>query len=157
MSDPKLGPSPAQIAMMGHNITARIATGAARRRRRIRAGLAATVVATGLAITAAAIGVATATPEAQAAAYFCYLADDLGADWAAFGPLDGGPPPTGNTARVASALESCEYGFGFFGVQAPAPTACELPNLQLAVFPNLERADATTFCTSLGLGLPPLD
>ena len=154
MSEPNLGPSPAQITLMGHNIVARIAARTARRRRRVRIAIAGGAIAVGLGITAATIGITAAPPEVQAIGYSCYVADDLGAEFHVMPYPDGLEPPAG-AERIAAALAMCDIAFGQYGVQVPDPTVCELRDLRLAVFPNSERLDADELCTSLGLGLPP--
>jgi len=155
MSAPQLGPTPSQITMMGHNISARIVAAKARRRRQVRVTVAAGAVALGLGITAAGIGVATAPPATRASMFSCYPADDLGSSPTGIDAFDGIVPES--TERVAAALAACDYVFGVNGVPTPDPTACELPDLRLGVFPNVERVDDEEFCTSLGLGLPPVD
>jgi len=155
MSAPQLGPTPSQVTMMGHNISARIVAAKARRRRRVRLTVAAGAVALGLGITAAAIGVATAPSASRASMFWCYPADDLSSSPTGIDAFDGVVPA--RTERVDAALAACDYVFGMNGIQTPDPTACELPDLRLGVFPNFERVDADEFCASLGLGSPPLD
>jgi hypothetical protein len=154
MSEPNLGPSPAQITLMGHNIVAKIAARRARRRRRVRFAVAGGVVAVGLGITAATIGITAAPPGIQATGYSCYVADDLGADFHVMPYPDDLTPPPG-PERIAAALELCDIAYGMHGVQVSDPTVCELRDLRLGVFPNTERLEPRALCTSLGLGLPP--
>lgn len=153
MSAPLLGPSHAQITMMGHNISARIVAARARRRRQIRLTIAAGAVTVGVALSAAGIGVATAPPAVQETVFSCFPVDNPGSTVASISALDGLAHEGAD--RVHAALEACTYLYGFNGVQSPDPTACELPDLRLGVFPNLEKVDDEEFCRSLGLGLPP--
>jgi hypothetical protein len=154
MSEPNLGPSPAQITLMGHNIVAAIAARRARRRRQMRIAVAAGAVSLALGMTAGAVGISIAPTELQESAFTCFLTDD---PRGAFANVQNFDDLSGMDAaeRVTLALESCAIGFGDAGVPAPQPTACELRDLRLGVFPNSERLDAAELCTSLGLGLPP--
>jgi hypothetical protein len=154
MSAP-LGPSPAQITIMGHNIEARIVAATARRRRQVRFTIAAAAVSVGVALTAAGIGVATVPPDVQAASFSCFSADDLRSTPVGVDAVDGVEHE--GAARVAAALAACGVIFGLDGIQAPDPTACELADLRIGVFPNVEEIDADEFCGALGLGRPPLD
>jgi len=155
MSAPQLGPSPAQITIMGHNISARIVAVKARRRRRVRMAIGAAALAIGLGVTAAGIRAATAPPAIQASMFSCYSVDDPRSDPTGIDAFDGIVHE--GTDRVEAALEACSYIFGQDGVQTPGPTACELPDLRLGVFPNVEQVADDEFCASLGLGRPPLD
>jgi len=155
MSAANLGPSPAQITIMGHNISARILAAKARRRRRARLAVAAGAVTVGVALTAAGIGVATAPPAVQATMFTCFPMDDPRSTPTGINALDGVEHE--GAARVAAALAACDFVFGLDGVQTPDPTACELPDLRLGVFPNVRQVDDDEFCRDLGLGLPPLD
>jgi hypothetical protein len=152
MSAPQLGPSPAQITMMGHNISARIVAAKWRRRRRVRLTIAAAGLAAGVAVTAAGIGVAAAPPDVQARGFTCYTVDDLSGVFHVV-PYPQDLPAPSPSERVAAALEMCDLGYGMNGVQAPHPTACVLPDLRIGVFPNLRGLEAGEFCESLGLGL----
>jgi hypothetical protein len=153
MSEPNLGPSPAQITIMGHNITARITARRTQRRRNARLALAGGALLVGVTLTAAVYAVASAPRDAQAGTFSCYSADDLGSDFSA---VAFGDHAVTDAARVAAALEACEISYGLDGVIAAQPTACELPDLRLAVFPNVETVDdVAAFCTALGLGTPP--
>lgn len=153
MSAPPLGPSPAQITFMGHNIAARIAALRARRRRRTRLAIVGSVVAVGVALTAAGIAVATAPADVRATTFTCFTADDPGSTSVSMSLLDEQVGLEGDEL-VAAVLESCDIAFGMSGVTTPAPTACELADGRLGVFPNLPRLDPVAFCTSLGLGRP---
>ncbi|WP_395638179.1 hypothetical protein [Pseudolysinimonas sp.] len=155
MSTP-LGPSPSQITMMGHNIVAKIAARTKRRRRRVRVAVATASLGLGLGLTAAAIGVASAPPEVLSSAFSCFPSDDLNGPVAIMGSSDD-LRDLDESGRLALALELCSIAFSTQGVVSPQATACELPDLRLAVFPNVGRVDAVDFCTSLGLGLPPVD
>ncbi|HWH97331.1 MAG TPA: hypothetical protein VNS80_03105 [Pseudolysinimonas sp.] len=153
MSEPKLGPSNAQITFMSHNISARIAKTRVRRRRRIELGIAAGGVVVGIALTAAGILVTSAPSAVQATGYSCFVADDPRSNYAVM-PLPGDVEPPVGDERIALALEMCNVAFERDGTEAPYPTVCELPDLRLAVFPNLRAVGGTEFCTSLGLGTP---
>jgi hypothetical protein len=154
MSAP-LGPSPAQITIMGHNISARIVAAKARHRRQVRLTIAAGAVTVGVALTAAGIGVASAPPDVQAASFSCFSADDLRSTAAGVNALDGAVHE--GAERVAAALAACDVVFGLDGIQTPDPTACELADLRIGVFPNVDEIEADEFCQVLGLGRPPLD
>lgn len=154
MSAPGLGPSPTQIARM----RARIAEGVARRtrerRRRARLTMAVSAAALAALVTAGSIVVATWPREVTAGGYLCFVADDPAATSHSIGyPTDLEPPETA-PERVAAALEMCAIAYGAEGITAPHPTVCELPDLRLAVFPNLRSVDDAEFCASLGLGIP---
>ena len=153
MSEPNLGPSPAQITIMGHNIAARISTRRRQRRRTARLALAGGALLVGVTLTAAVYAVASAPREVQAGTFNCYSADALDSEFSA---VWFGDHAVTAAARIAAAVEACEISYGMDGVLAPQPTACELPDLRLAVFPNVERIDdVEAFCTALGLGTLP--
>lgn len=154
MSTPPLGPSPAQITIMGHNIAARISALRTRRRRRIRLAIAGSVVAVGVALTAAGIAVATAPADVRATTFTCFTTDDPGSTSVSMTLLEEQVGLEGD-ALVTAVLESCDIAFGMSGVATPAPTVCELADGRLGVFPNVRLLDPVAFCTSLGLGLPP--
>lgn len=154
MSAPPLGPSPAQIRLMGHNIAAEIAARRVRRRRHARIAIAAAGLAIGLVVTAAGIRVATAPADVQMTGYSCYQADDPRGISDSIGYPDDIEPPTA-AERVDAAIEMCLIAFGHNGVHAPDPTVCELPDLRLGVFPNTFRVEDTELCRSLGLGPAP--
>jgi hypothetical protein len=156
MSDPLLGPSPAQITMMGHTISARIAAAALRRRRRRRIAIATVALGVGAALTAAAIGVATAPPAAQTSGITCFLADDARGEATSTDLFDEQRGAEG-AQLVTYAIEQCAVIYGLKGLETPDPVACELPDLRLAVFPNLEGTDASVLCRTLGLGPAPTD
>ena len=151
MSEPQLGPSPAQITLMGHNISAKIVAARARRRKRIRLVIGGAALATVLGITGAAVAVATAPPEVQAKGYTCFAADDPAGVFHVVPYPDDLPAPAPDQ-RVLAALEMCALGFSMNGIQAPHPTVCTLPDLRLGVFPNTRGLEAVEFCRSLGLG-----
>ena len=153
MSAPHLGPSPAQVTLMGHNIAAKIVAARARRRKRVRVAIGAGVLMAGVAITAAGIAVAAAPPEVQATGYTCFATDDPNGVFHVVPYPDDLPAPAPDQ-RVTAALEMCALGFSMNGVQAPHPTVCELPDFRLAVFPNQFGLEAEEFCASLGLGRP---
>jgi len=154
MSVPGLGPSPAQITMMGRNIAARIAEATRRRRRRRRIAIGGMIVAVGLALTAAGPVVASVPPAVQDAVVVCFSDDDVRSDYASIEIL-----PELRGARgdrlVGIAVDTCAVVYGNRGVFAPDPTVCELPDLRLGVFPNLRALDHAAFCRGLGFGLPP--
>lgn len=154
MSAPTLGPSAAQITMMSHNITARIAEAARRRRRRQRIAIAGAAVGAGLAVTAAGIGVAAIAPAEQGFATSCYLTDDPRGEFTSIVFLDE-QSSADDPEPAAFAIEACAVVYGNEGVLAPDPTVCELPDLRLGVFPNARALDDAAFCRALGLGLPP--
>ena len=154
MSEPNLGPSPAQITMMSHNIAARIEAAVRGRRKRTRVALAAGVAAVGIALRAAGVVVAIAPPEVRATGFTCFSGDDLGSDYDVIAMTDGELPAEG-AERVEAARELCLVSFGMTGVAAPAPTVCELADHRLAVFPNQARLDEDEFCVALGLGPAP--
>ncbi len=145
-----LGPSRAQIARMRGNITALILESRRRRRRHARLALGATAAAVAAVLTAGIVE-RVFPDEIVAGAYVCYTADSTGS--AAHGmpyPLDLEPPST-TQGQVDAALLLCGLAYAREGVDAPDPTACRLPDLRLAVFPNVARLEHHAFCTSVGL------
>lgn len=146
----EIGPSAAQIALMGQRIDA--GTRRIDRRRRIQTRLALAAAALGLAaaVTGAAIAVAAAGPTEQARVFDCHLTADVDGVVGRIGFDDQGVDPG---SRVELALALCADRFEVLGESVPNPTACELPDLRLAVFPNVDRLDEEDFCASLGLGV----
>lgn len=154
MSDPKLGPSAAQITMMGHNISSRITALRARRRRRARLLAAAGGLVVVGALTAAVIAVRPVPEEIHGVYITCFHADDPGSTFSSSSALEDADLST-VAGRIDAALTVCDLLYGQAGVFAPAPTVCELRDLRVAVFPNQALIDdPEKFCTSLGLGLP---
>lgn len=155
MSDPKLGPSPAQIAMMGHNIQAQLDDRARRRRRRTR-GLALGVglaLLIGGSVTAAALAVRPAPDEQIRYLVDCYptpaiTPDDFGR--VLFLPEENDDVPFGSEFALMQCLRAYERE----QIDAPNPTVCELADLRLGVFPNPEDIPQEQFCVALGLHAP---
>jgi hypothetical protein len=154
MSAPLLGPSAAQITMMGHNIAARIAEATRRRRRRRRLTVAGAVLGAGLALSAAGIGVAIAPPAVQASVVTCYFTDDTGGQFMSLNVLDEHLGASGQ-GRLEVAIQTCALAYGSEGVHTTDPAVCELRDLRLAVFPNADALGDDALCRKLGLGRPP--
>lgn len=144
----QLGPSAAQITMMGHNISAAIATETRRKRRRIRLGLLGTGVATALALTAAGIAVATAPDAMRAGTFACYTADDLAADVRSIGLTEDSLDPS--IPRTDLAVAACAIEYARVDIPLVDPAVCELPDGRLAVFPDVADRD-DGLCAALGL------
>lgn len=154
MSDPKLGPSPAQIAMMGHNIQAQLGDRARRRRRRTR-GLALGIglgLLIGGSVTAAALAVRPAPAEQIRYVVDCYPAPAVSADFGRvlFLPEENDDVPFGSEFALMQCIRTYERE----QIDAPNPTVCELADLRLGVFPNPEAIPREQFCVALGLHAP---
>lgn len=155
MTDAPLGPSSAQITIMGHNIAAAITDVARRRRRRARLVIAGTAAAIALGVSAAAIAISAVPPEYQAGTFRCYTSEDLSGPpiWISYTDPDGASSadPSG-TSEIA--LEVCAAEYDQIGITVHNPTVCELPDLRLAVLPNARDEDPDEFCPALGFGVP---
>lgn len=150
MTAADLGPSPAQITLMEQRIGAR--TRHLDRIRRIRTRVAVGVAVLGLAaaVTGAAVAIAAAGAPEQARVFDCHLTADPAGDAGRIGFDDQGIDPG---SRVDLAVALCADRYALLGETVPNPTACELPDLRLAVFPNVEQLSEEDFCASLGLGI----
>lgn len=150
MTTHELGPSAAQIALMGQRIDAGTRRIDRVRRVRTRIAVGAAVLGLAAAITGAAVAIAAAGAPEQARVFDCHLtadpAGEAGRIWFDDQGLDAG-------SRVELAVTLCADRYALLGETVPQPTACELPDLRLAVFPNVERLDEEAFCASLGLGV----
>jgi hypothetical protein len=148
----RLGPTPAQITMMSHNISAVIDRRASRRRRRLRAATAGVGLAAllGAAITAGTMSVSRAPEQTLDDTFDCFVTPDPGGVVSRVSFLDEVTEEYGS--RREFALELCETVYRNRGTDVPNPTVCELPNLRLAVFPNAGNDPDDEFCTALGLG-----
>lgn len=154
MSDPRLGPTSAQITMMGHLIHARIDDGRRRRRRRrLTALVGGLALAVGVAVTAAAIAVRPAPDDQVRYLVDCHPEPALTEEYSRvlYLPDEDSDVPFGSEF----ALLQCTRIYERMGVDAPNPTVCELSDLRLGVFPNRDELPADEFCLRLGLAAPP--
>lgn len=155
MTDPRLGPSPAQIDRMRRNIGDLIAARRRERSRRVRTSVIVGAAAAALVVSAASIVVVAMPPEVTAGSYACFTDDDLGATTHTIGYPDDLERPQTTADQVAAAVELCAVAFHANGLEPPAdPTVCRLADLRLGVFPNAARLDDEALCTSLGLAVP---
>lgn len=144
----EIGPSPAQIALMGQRIDAGARRIDRRRRIQTRIALGAAVLGLASAVTGAAVAVAAAGAAEQARVFDCHLTADPAGDAGRIWFDDQGIDPG---SRVDLAVALCADRYELLGESVPFPTACELPDLRLAVFPNVDRLEEEAFCASLGL------
>lgn len=154
MTAPQLGPTDAQISLMGHNIEMLIRTETRRRRRRTRVGLAVTALGAAVSISAASILVTPASPELQQSYFDCYTTADPSQYPVDKVVFDAADLPSG-LPRAQFAIQNCALSYEVHRVLVPNPTPCLLPDLRVGVFPNEAGEEPAAFCATLGL--PPVD
>lgn len=161
-----LPPTDQQVAAMRQHVMTEIVTVSKRRRRRAGLTLGAALLGT-VALTGGAFAVSQASVENRNNTVDCFTVADSSAEHATATIADN-DANTGNTLtpvqqRVQNAIAQCEAGWNAVPtdpnapdatVEVPHPTACQLGDGRLAVFPNTDDESTSAFCAGLELAAP---
>lgn len=159
-----LGPTDEQVDRMRTVILAATTPRRAHRSRRVV--MIGTIGVAALASAAAAALIAPATTDQRNVSVDCYTAADVHAVHATTSFVDNARDRStldSLNTRIARALALCEAdrtavatdpGSRTAPVNIPNPTACQLDDLRLAVFPNKDGLSAAAFCSQVGLSAP---
>lgn len=161
-----LPPTDNQVAAMRQHVMTEISTVTRRRRRRGGLTLGAALLGA-VALTGGAFAATQASVEARNNTVECYTAADTSADHATATIADNDANTsstlTPTQQRVQNAIAQCEAGWNAVPTDpdAPAstadvahPTACQLGDGRLAVFPNQDDESSSSFCAGLELAVP---
>lgn len=161
-----LPPTDQQVASMRQQVMTEIVTVTKRRRRRAGLTLGAALLGT-VALTGGAFAVTQASVQSRNNTVECFTVADLGAEHAtatlADNDADTGNALTPTQQRVQNAIAQCEAGWNAvptdadapaLTVDVPHPTACQLGDGRLAVFPNQDDESTLSFCAGLELAVP---
>lgn len=161
-----LPPTDQQVAAMRQHVMTEIVTVSKRRRRRAGFTLGAALLGT-VALTGGAFAVTQASVQNRNNTVECFTMADSSAEHATATLADNDANTnstlTPTQQRVQHAIAQCEAGWNAVPtdpdapaatVDVPHPTVCQLGDGRLAVFPNEDDENTSSFCAGLELAVP---